>query len=316
MKLSELKSIIRECIVESNEAVSPYVEYVKDMAGEEPFEMGGKKFQYVWAKYPNGKRDVGVYSFADDVVYGYTHFRKMYNLNESAGAPIEKRTHFFVNSTDLSLGSRDPDAEREIVYQVVRVTSDLHGDDYYDETVVSRDYYNYDDAKALADQLNRKLAGKTLSEDVEHFSKVTKGTVNVGELDYDYTATVSGNVVGTPQPHGEFYSEIDESSIEIDITEVVPPPTDELWEKVDNAIYDDIMGKNLWDFVNEIQSFTLPKPEAKPKKVINITGKKCVKCKKGTYGEVSVHNDIDGTKTCNACGHTLPTNSTKEDLLK
>lgn len=61
-----------------------YVEYVGQMTGEKPFMMGDKKFEYVWAKYPNGKKDIGVYAFAGDVVYSYNAFREMYNIKETA----------------------------------------------------------------------------------------------------------------------------------------------------------------------------------------------------------------------------------------
>lgn len=57
-----------------------YVEYYKDMDGEEPFELGGNKYQYVWAKYPTGKKDIGVYAFGQDLVYSYDSFRKMHKL--------------------------------------------------------------------------------------------------------------------------------------------------------------------------------------------------------------------------------------------
>ncbi len=61
---------------------SPYVEYHKDMSGEEPFTLGNNKYQYVWAIYPNGKKDIGVYAFGQDLVYDYEVFRKMHNINE------------------------------------------------------------------------------------------------------------------------------------------------------------------------------------------------------------------------------------------
>lgn len=61
---------------------SPYVEYLKDMSGEEPFTIGDNKYQYVWAKYPSGKTDIGVYAFGQDLVYDYNAFRKMHNINE------------------------------------------------------------------------------------------------------------------------------------------------------------------------------------------------------------------------------------------
>lgn len=79
-----------------------YVEYVSEMRDEEPFMMGSQKFQFVNAKYPNGKKDIGVYAFSGDVVYSYDAFRKMYNLNEEEAA-----TH---DETDLS----NPEEKREV----------------------------------------------------------------------------------------------------------------------------------------------------------------------------------------------------------
>ena len=31
-------------------------------------------------------------------------------------------------------------------------------------------------------------------------------------------------------------------------------------------------------------------------------GKRCEKCKRGTYGEGSMHDDLEGKITCNKCG--------------
>jgi hypothetical protein len=51
------------------------------MTGETPFTMGdGNKYEYVWAIYPDGKRDIGVYAFAGDLVYAYNWFRNAYNI--------------------------------------------------------------------------------------------------------------------------------------------------------------------------------------------------------------------------------------------
>lgn len=60
-----------------------YVEYYKDMQGEVPFKIGDQRYEYVWAKYPNGKIDIGVYAPAQDLVYNYNIFRKMHRLDES-----------------------------------------------------------------------------------------------------------------------------------------------------------------------------------------------------------------------------------------
>jgi len=47
------------------------VEYVGERMGEEPFLLGGKKYQFVTALYPNGKKDIGVYIFGSDMVVDY-----------------------------------------------------------------------------------------------------------------------------------------------------------------------------------------------------------------------------------------------------
>lgn len=38
---------------------------------------------------------------------------------------------------------------------------------------------------------------------------------------------------------------------------------------------------------------------------IDMTGKKCAKCKKGTYGETSQFDDMDGKLHCRKCGHEI-----------
>jgi hypothetical protein len=57
-----------------------YVKYLSLMRGEEPFMMQGTKYEYVWAEYPGGIKDIGVYSYANDLVYSYDSFRSMMNL--------------------------------------------------------------------------------------------------------------------------------------------------------------------------------------------------------------------------------------------
>ena len=82
MKKSQLKQIIKSCIRESIEDEPLYVEYVRDLRDEVPFVIGGKKYEYVMAKYPDGKVDIGVYSFAGDVVYSYKVFQNMIGIKE------------------------------------------------------------------------------------------------------------------------------------------------------------------------------------------------------------------------------------------
>jgi len=63
------------------------VEYHSQRKGENPFKLrtpnGMEKFEYVNAKYPSGKIDIGVYAFSGDIVYGYNTFKKKYNIAES-----------------------------------------------------------------------------------------------------------------------------------------------------------------------------------------------------------------------------------------
>jgi hypothetical protein len=89
MKKSELKALIKEVIQEITEDPNNplYVEYISERPGEEPFMMGDQKFQFVNAKYPNGKKDIGVYAFSGDIVYGYQAFRQMHNLKEMYNDP-------------------------------------------------------------------------------------------------------------------------------------------------------------------------------------------------------------------------------------
>jgi len=79
-----------DLLKESTEPINgEYVEYYKDMGGEEPFELNGKKFQYVWAIYPNGKKDIGVYAFGEDRVYAYDVFASRFNINEEQAPKIK-----------------------------------------------------------------------------------------------------------------------------------------------------------------------------------------------------------------------------------
>lgn len=53
-----------------------YVEYLSDMKGENPFNIHGDRYEYVWARYPGNKRDVGVYKFSNDLVLSFDWFKK------------------------------------------------------------------------------------------------------------------------------------------------------------------------------------------------------------------------------------------------
>ena len=64
-----------------------YVKYLSLKSDEEPFMMQGTKYEYVWAEYPGGIKDIGVYSYANDLVYSYDSFRQMMNLPN----PLKRR---------------------------------------------------------------------------------------------------------------------------------------------------------------------------------------------------------------------------------
>lgn len=66
-----------------------YVKYLSLKSGEEPFMMQGTKYEYVWAEYPGGIKDIGVYSYANDLVYSYDSFRQMMNLDRTN--PVKPR---------------------------------------------------------------------------------------------------------------------------------------------------------------------------------------------------------------------------------
>ena len=53
-----------------------YVQYDSERKDEDPFMMHGEKWQYVNAIYPDGKKDIGVYRYGEDLVYSYDWFRK------------------------------------------------------------------------------------------------------------------------------------------------------------------------------------------------------------------------------------------------
>ena len=58
-----------------------YVEYAGEMTGEKPFDMGdGEKYEYCWAIYPDGRKDIAVYRYRGDVCVAYDVFKRWYNI--------------------------------------------------------------------------------------------------------------------------------------------------------------------------------------------------------------------------------------------
>lgn len=91
------------------------VEYVSDRKGENPFDMHGVKWQFVNAKYPNGKIDIGVYRYGHDLVYDYSRWREEMGLNETDQSMIAKPTSTMANypQSTSELGSGVPTGIQE-----------------------------------------------------------------------------------------------------------------------------------------------------------------------------------------------------------
>jgi len=79
------------------------VEYVSDRQGEDPFEMHGDRWQFVNAKYPDGKIDIGVYRFGQDVVYDYQKWREAFNINEYK---IKEDMQSMIDSNGTSMSNK------------------------------------------------------------------------------------------------------------------------------------------------------------------------------------------------------------------
>ena len=109
-KLS-MKNFIEECLTEVMAEDPLYVEYFGQRPGEVPFMMGDKKYEYVNAKYPNGKIDIGVYAFAGDMVYGYNAFRQMMGIKESKISRLVKECVLEVLKDNLTEGGYDPQSQ-------------------------------------------------------------------------------------------------------------------------------------------------------------------------------------------------------------
>jgi hypothetical protein len=67
------------------------VEYLSNMKGEEPFEIQGDKYEYVWGKYPDGERKPAVYCYKDDITISEDWFNENIakhkeNMNENSSA--------------------------------------------------------------------------------------------------------------------------------------------------------------------------------------------------------------------------------------
>lgn len=68
------------------------VEYISDRNGEDPFTINDVKWQFVNAKYPDGKIDIGVYRYGHDLVYDYNKWKEAMNINETDQSMIGDST--------------------------------------------------------------------------------------------------------------------------------------------------------------------------------------------------------------------------------
>ena len=104
-------NLVKECLAEVMDEDPLYVEYVSQRQGEVPFMMRNQKYEYVNAKYPNGKIDIGVYAFAGDMVYGYNAFRQMMGIKESKTSQLVKECVLEVLKENLCEGGYDPQSQ-------------------------------------------------------------------------------------------------------------------------------------------------------------------------------------------------------------
>ena len=75
LRTSALREL-RKYILETPPEV--YVEYVRQREGEEPFELKGRRWQYVTVRNRRGDLDIGVYSFSEDRCYNYSIWRSAF----------------------------------------------------------------------------------------------------------------------------------------------------------------------------------------------------------------------------------------------
>jgi len=83
-------------------SVHDTVEYISDRNGENPFELQGSKWQFVNAKYPDGKIDIGVYKFGQDLVFDYTRWREEMGLDKNNNIKEDTQTMIQNNGTSMS----------------------------------------------------------------------------------------------------------------------------------------------------------------------------------------------------------------------
>lgn len=56
------------------------VEFLRLRSFEDPFILHGQRFQFVTVRNADGREDIGVYAFAQDLCFDYSDFREAHNL--------------------------------------------------------------------------------------------------------------------------------------------------------------------------------------------------------------------------------------------
>ena len=168
LKLKNLRNKLANILRESLDAPL-YVEYLSQMSGEVPFEKGGRKYEYVWAKYPDGKRDIGVYSFSEDLVYNYTSWRKMVGIDKEGIGASNYDRHL---RSDMKAGLSEDDypitvddIEPELDFADQETEPDFRKDAFiqnvisggYDVSVSGKHIGHYDEYNKAVSGLNLEL---------------------------------------------------------------------------------------------------------------------------------------------------------------
>ncbi len=210
MSLENLRKKIQQHLRE-NTGVPLYVEYLRDRPGETPFELGGKRWQFVNAKYPNGKQDIGVYSFGEDLVYHYESWRKMMGIdkeNPGMGASNydrHMRSDMKSKNETTEVGSREDVymsnkislRPYENIISAVREDFGKNSDIYLD----LMDFYAYNQRFELKD-LIAILQKYDVADKYNHILGVNENTLDFedNENDYDSSLDFTDNVEQEDSP--------------------------------------------------------------------------------------------------------------------
>lgn len=107
---------------EDTEETPMIVQFVSEIKGENPFQIGDIKWQYVKAKYPNGKIDIGVYRFGHDLVYGYKWFKDVVlsQANENSSMIRQEARPEMVEADETGIEGRNMDELKNDVEQLLK----------------------------------------------------------------------------------------------------------------------------------------------------------------------------------------------------